>query len=102
AAVARSLGRELLVCQKTHARHARAARRGENDLAADHWAVLSVDVHADVDVVHEITAGSDLELPSAAVSVNCADHDLAVAERFWIVLPLAAVSPDDGIRLKAQ
>jgi hypothetical protein len=68
----------------------------------DHRPVLPVNVHADVDVVHQVTAASDLELTSAAVSINGADHYLAIAQRFWIVLPLARKSPDDGIRLKAQ
>jgi hypothetical protein len=44
-------------------------------------------VHTDVDIVHEVTPATNLELLPVLVSVQAADDDLALAERVGPVLP---------------
>src|SRR2546427_4377089 len=57
-------------------------------------------VHTDIDVVHQVTPASHFQLVPTLVAVDAAEDDVALAERFGIVLPPAGEAPHARARLQ--
>ncbi len=75
---------------------------GQQDLARDNCWVRAVNVHPDVDVVHEVAPAGGLELLPRAVRIHASNDDLAfTGEASRVVLPPLGIATNDGIRLEA-
>ena len=73
----------------------------KNYLAANDGSFLSMNVHTNVYVVHEITPACNFEFLATLVTVYASENDLTFPKWLGILLPLACEAFHVRIRLKA-